>query len=276
MICTTKLELMMSLLQRGGMKRLHGRPELYWEYQRRNANEILMPLFREWGFDPEGKKVLEVGCHGGGIIHTFAEAGAECVGLELSQKRIDQTEELRTIKFPMIVGDFCTNEIVDKLNGPFDLIILRDVLEHLLDKETALRNISNLLKDDGHVFFDFCPWHMPFGGHQQALSSLLRFVPFLHWLPRDWFHRVLLFSDSDKPELVKDLLDTYDSRITLYQFYDLLARHYLKLDDQKLYFLNPSYKIKFGWPTISMDRMVDLPLIPEIFASNIYAWVSKW
>ncbi len=259
-----------------GMKRLHGDHAAYWQYQTRVAHEILIPQLEAWGVSVEGKRVLEIGMGNGGIIHALAEAGANVTGVEIDAQRVANNRQFFSIEFPIIIGDFCTEEILQQIGeGDWDLILVRDVLEHLLDKETAMRNLRRLLAPGGAVFFDFPPWYFAYGGHQQAMQSFLRFVPFLHWLPRKTYSRFVYWSERDRPKVFKDLMDTYDARITLKQFDRLLERHEMTLAEHTLFLLNPSYHVKFGWPTIELGPLAHLPLLKEVLATNLYALVKK-
>ena len=49
----------------------------------------------------------------------------------------------------------------------FDLILLKDVIEHIPDQERVIPYLKEFLKPGGRVFFGFPPWYMPHGGHQQ-------------------------------------------------------------------------------------------------------------
>ncbi len=75
---------------------------------------------------------------------------------------------------------------------PFDLIILKDVIEHIHDQDAILSRLRNFLKPGGHIFFGFPPWQMPFGGHQQVLAHrLLSRTPYFHLLPVPLYRGIL-------------------------------------------------------------------------------------
>jgi len=258
-----------------GMGKIHGNPAKYWEYQQRFAREKLIPLLGEWGIDLEGKRVLEIGSGYGGIIDAFAEAGADCLGVEINANRVQSGRQFATNDVPIIIGDFCKQEILQQIEGKWDIILLPDALEHLLDKETAMRNLDKIVADDGCIFFDFGPWYMPFGGHQQVLKSFLRYIPFFHWLPRSIFERLIFWSERDRMEIFHDIMDIYDARITLRQFYKLLERHQFRIDKKQLYLICPSYEIKFGMREIKLGLFAHIPLLPEIATIKLYAIVKK-
>uniref|UniRef100_UPI003FEF9222 class I SAM-dependent methyltransferase n=1 Tax=Alistipes shahii TaxID=328814 RepID=UPI003FEF9222 len=65
-------------------------------------------------------------------------------------------------------------------NHLYDLIILRDVIEHVEDQPRLMARLAELLAPDGVLFVAYPPWRMPFGGHQQMAVS--RFAAHFHWL----------------------------------------------------------------------------------------------
>jgi len=260
--------------QKKGMKRLHGNAEAYWKYQKRYAEEVLLPLFQSWGWKTEGKKVLEIGCSEGGILEALQNAGCIVEGVEISEKRAKNAKELQTTDFPVSVADICSEEGIKELSGDYDLIILRDVIEHLLEKDGAFRNIKKILNKNGRLFITFPPWFMPFGGHQQVLRNHFRFVPFLHLLPRNTYLNLIKSIEKDRPHLVRDLMDTYDARLTFRNFTKLLRRHAFILERKIFWMINPAYKIKFGLKERRMGKLAKIPLIREIFVTSVYAWIK--
>jgi 2-polyprenyl-3-methyl-5-hydroxy-6-metoxy-1,4-benzoquinol methylase len=75
----------------------------------------------------------------------------------------------------------------------FDVIFLRDVIEHIHNQERFIGFIKRFLKDDGVIFFAFPPWRMPFGGHQQIIPNrFLSMLPFYHILPKYLYKWILM------------------------------------------------------------------------------------
>lgn len=253
---------------------LHGNDQAYWEYQRSYAYDVLMPLFKKWNWSWKGKRILEVGCSEGGILHAFAEQGAEVVGLEFGKKRVEVANQSRTMEFSVVQGDFCSLQVRELLDDSFDLIIFRDVIEHLYDKAVAMENVKHYLREKGRVFFSFPPWFMPFGGHQQVLPKPWKNIPFLHYLPRNAYVN-LLDQVEGRKHLVEDLLSTYDTRITMGQFRRMIRFHDLEIEREKQYLINPAYKLKFGWEPRETGVLRSIPVLREILTTSMYAWVCK-
>ena len=83
-----------------------------------------------------------------------------------------------------MVKDIYQVDIEKDLNGLFDIIVLKDVIEHIHDQAKLIGWMKNFLKPGGIVFFGFPPWYMPFGGHQQMCHSKISRLPYIHLLPR--------------------------------------------------------------------------------------------
>jgi len=258
-----------------GMERLHGQTNAYWEYQRRYAEEILLPLFNSWEWSPKGKSILEIGCSEGGILNALREHGADVTGIEINKDRVENAKRLQVTEFPVIQMDICDTDDLKGLENKFDLIILRDVIEHLLDRDSALANIRKLLVKNGVLFVTFPPWYMPFGGHQQVLRNFLRYVPFIHWLPRNLYLNLIKSVEKERPVLVRDLMDTYDSGLTMRSFRKLMKKYGYSIDHHIKWFLNPAYKIKFGWNQVEMGWFGKIPVLREIFTTSMYSWNRK-
>jgi 2-polyprenyl-3-methyl-5-hydroxy-6-metoxy-1,4-benzoquinol methylase len=265
----------MGIFKKKRMPRLHGNADLYWRYQYKYAEDILIPMFKSWDFECKGKRVLEIGCSEAGILNAFADNGCDVVGVEIGEKRVANAIKHQKVEFPVVEGDFCSSDILNKIEGKFDLIILRDVIEHLLDKDTALSNMKELLSIDGRIFLSFPSWLMPFGGHQQALKSPFRYLIFLHYLPKSIYIRFLKAIEPDRAELIQTLIETYDARLTPGQFRNLMSTHGLTIDKSDYYLLNPAYEIKFGWPSVKLGFFSKIPIVRDILTTSFYAFVKK-
>ena len=99
--------------------------------------------------------------------------------------------------------------------GSFDIIMTRDVLEHIHGQERFMEFIKRFLKPNGKFFLGFPPWHNPFGGHQQICESkILSKLPYYHILPTFLYRPVLkAFGESDAK--VVTLLEIKETGITI-------------------------------------------------------------
>lgn len=93
---------------------------------------------------------LDIGCGNGALLYFSKKQGFNVKGLELSPVFADYVK--KTLQIDVEVGNFLEYE---SLNGMFDLVSLRHVLEHLPDSVLALEKIRRLLKENGYAHFEF-------------------------------------------------------------------------------------------------------------------------
>lgn len=96
-----------------------------------------------------GLSWLDVGCGAGGLVYTAAEYGFAATGLDA---RAEAADALRALGCQAITGDLMDAPLA----GPYTVISLADVLEHLPDPVAALRRVRGLIAEDGALFVS-CP-----------------------------------------------------------------------------------------------------------------------
>lgn len=229
----------------------HENKEVYFNYQYLTSRDHIVPFLEDVKPLSSIETVLEIGCAEGGVLQAFVEAGCRCVGIELSESRTMRAAELQqeaveSGRLSFINEDIYKIDPQKDLEFRFDLIILKDVIEHIHQQEKFIPLLSEFLTDDGVVFFGFPPWQMPFGGHQQMCrSKVLSKLPYFHLLPRSVYSKILkVFGETDLR--TEELLEIQETRISIERFERLLSESHLKIDKRKFWLLNPIYQYKFG------------------------------
>ena len=92
-----------------------------------------------------GKRVLEIGCGSGGILIPFKEIGAEVVGIDFDDTYMDAGRKRGLNLIGQSIYEFQSEK-------KFDLIILKDVLEHLPDLNVVLQKLNTLLSESGSIY----------------------------------------------------------------------------------------------------------------------------
>jgi 2-polyprenyl-3-methyl-5-hydroxy-6-metoxy-1,4-benzoquinol methylase len=96
-----------------------------------------------------GGRVLDIGCGTGFLLERLAERGFSGVGIDLSPESVGHA---RRRLAEIGAADRLTAEVGSAYEppaGPFDLITLTDVLEHLEDPRACLRALREQMAPDG-------------------------------------------------------------------------------------------------------------------------------
>jgi SAM-dependent methyltransferase len=125
--------------------------------------------------DLTGKSVLDFGCGHGALSLDVAKHGARRVlGIDLSDQRIRFCREKTAPRAPDGVLEFRKVDVaaIDEPGG-FDMVVSKDVLEHVEPLEPALQAMARLLKPGGTLRLGFSPLYFsPFGDHGELGTKL--------------------------------------------------------------------------------------------------------
>ena len=128
------------------------RRQYYWAYQYSLAKFYLCPQLEEWGFDFKGKRILDVGCGNGGIACAAIDRGASCVGNDIVDL---EKPNMGDRPFKFILGDMNDKSIREQLDSKFDLVILRDVIEHIKNQGYIFRKYFTCLSTSWKSIYHF-------------------------------------------------------------------------------------------------------------------------
>ncbi len=253
----------------------------YIQYQEENALRFVIPFIEEKIAVEPGIHVMEIGCAEGGVLKAFISKGCIGTGVELQEGRYERAKEL--LKEPLEKGNaFLVNkdiyevDIDTEMPHRFDLIVLKDVIEHIYDQDKIMGKFKDFLKPGGCIFFGFPPWQMPFGGHQQiAKNKWASKLPYYHLLPRPLYRMILkAFGESEKT--IEELMEIKDTGISIERFERLVKKHDYQVLNRKYYLINPIYEYKFNWRVKEQSTWLSkLPFIRNYFTTCMYYLIQK-
>ena len=127
----------------------------YGEFRPLHQINPLRVDFIEERSSVEGKKVLDVGCGGGILAEALSELGANVTGIDASENTIGVAKShSRSIGSDVIYIQNTIEEFISSHpNEKFDVITCLEMLEHVPSPNEIIKSCSNLLKDDGNIFF---------------------------------------------------------------------------------------------------------------------------
>ena len=181
-------------------------------------------------------------------------------------------EELTTGKVTFISKDIYKVDIEQELKGKFDIIILKDVIEHIHNQPKLIDWMKNLLNKEGVIFFGFPPWQMPFGGHQQVMKSkFLSKLPYFHLLPFGLYEGVLKLGKENVPEFT----EIKETRISIERFEKIVGETGYAIVNKSHYLINPIYEYKFGWkPRKQAGLIKAIPWVRNFFTTCVYYLIA--
>jgi 2-polyprenyl-3-methyl-5-hydroxy-6-metoxy-1,4-benzoquinol methylase len=244
--------------------------EKHFYEQKKYTKEYLLPYFQKYIPEFHKKKVLEIGCAEGGLLDALNGIGMDVTGIELSEERANISKE-KNPSLKVYVGDITNPKLTDSISETFDMIVMREVIEHLPDKQTAFNNIDKLLKDNGYIFISFPPKRSPFAGHQQIGQSILKAMPYLHTLPKTVLkHITNLFGEA--PGYADEIKLHYSTGCTIHRFEFLcLLKRFISIK-KDLFLFRPIYAQRFGLPTV---KLPSIPFLREYISFGCETLLQK-
>ena len=244
------------------MQKRHLDPLQYINEQIFTTQKYIVPFIQQVKQIDDSSHVLEVGCGEAGNLKPFLDLGCKCIGVDFSTHKIEKGREFFSTH-PYAKNIRLISEDIYKtkeFHAQFDIIIVRDVIEHIHDQDKFLILLKDLLTSDGVVFFAFPPWQNPFGGHQQICENkILSSLPYFHLLPVPLYKTILkMFGENDGK--INGLLEIKETGISLERFERLATKNgYVQLL-RTLYLINPNYEVKFGFkPRTLAEILCNIP-----------------
>jgi 2-polyprenyl-6-hydroxyphenyl methylase / 3-demethylubiquinone-9 3-methyltransferase len=102
----------------------------------------------------QGKRVVDVGCGGGILSESMAQAGAQVTGIDLADKplkvaRLHQLESGVQVDYRLIAAE----DLAAAEPESFDVVTCMEMLEHVPDPVSVMAACARMVKPNGWVFF---------------------------------------------------------------------------------------------------------------------------
>jgi SAM-dependent methyltransferase len=240
----------------------------YFGYQYGLGSEYIAPYLKSKGVDLNGAKICEIGCGESGVLAALAEEGAaEVVGIDIRDLAIESSKKIFdaiSIKGEFGIHNIITQPPPEKWQNHFDVVLLRDVIEHLEQTELSLRHVMDFMKPGGWLYVVFPPYYSPFGAHQHLLGNTMSKLPFIQLLPDKFFTKA--YNNARLQIDVEEVSMLRGIRLTVSKMRRAIKNALLELVDEQLYFLRPVFKLKFGLPPVKANFLRRIPVLRELAA----------
>ncbi|RYF91033.1 MAG: class I SAM-dependent methyltransferase [Chitinophagaceae bacterium] len=264
------------------MYEFHTDYKKYFDIQLSNARQWVLPFVEQAKKIEPGMQLLEIGCGQGSLLRAFAEKGCICTGVEMYPLWLEKAKEwlqpeLQSGAVKLIDSNIYDVDPEKDLGTKFDIIILKDVIEHIHDQQKLIGWMKHFLKPaingkpGGVIFFGFPPWQMPYGGHQQMMQGWLGKTPYWHLLPMPLFKGLMKVNK----QYSEDLVEIKETGITIERFENILRKTGYKVLQQKHWLINPVYEYKFGWrPRVQFALVKAIPFVRNFLTTAVYYIVT--
>jgi SAM-dependent methyltransferase len=249
----------------------------YFEYQLEAAREAVIPWL-ERRMQLDGIAVADFGAHQGGLLEALRrdDRVASAVGIELNADVVDKSPFVPDERFELVTGDLTA---LGPELGSFDLIVLHDVLEHVVEVDDVLRASAARLAPEGRLLVVFPPYGSAFGGHQQLAEGWARAAPFLHLLPAPLFFRLARPAAGNEYMTVEDALGDMQAvrrtRLTLAKAERAFKRAGLETADRELFLVRPEHSLRYGIRARGAGPLGRLPVVRELAVSGAYYLLQR-
>lgn len=259
------------------MQERHTDPKRYFDEQGRSTAKHIVPFIEQLRPIEKELNILEIGCGEAGNLQPFLDKGCRCVGVDFNKDKIAKGKEFYKNHAHVGQLQLISSDIYEtkEFDHQFDIIILRDVIEHIHNQDKFMKLMKNLMAADGIVFFAFPPWQNPFGGHQQICESkILSSLPYFHLLPKS-VYRFVLRSFGESEAKIISLLEIKETGISIERFERTFKNNGYKQWLKRLFFINPNYEIKFGLKPRKLCKIIAIiPWLRNFFCTCGYYVVS--
>jgi SAM-dependent methyltransferase len=259
------------------MFEFHGDRKRYFDIQVLNTAKYVIPFIGQYIDLTKPKRILEIGCGEAGVLKAFTDIGCTGVGVELEEIRLENArkwmqEELSSGKVFFLSKDIYEVDAKKEFVDGFDIIILKDVIEHIHDQPKLIAWMKSFLNPGGVIFFGFPPWQMPFGGHQQVMRSrFLSRLPYFHLLPFGLYEGILKLSKEN----VAQFKEIKQTRISIERFEKIVSQTGYDIVKKQHYLINPIYEYKFRIkPRVQFSLMKKLKYIRNYFTTCVYYLIT--
>lgn len=243
----------------------------YRDYEKAIANAVLLPFFEKYHVTLKDARIGDFGCGEGGCLELLVERGdiKFGFGVDFDPAIVARTPKKSQLQF--VLGDILTI----KSPFPLNIILLRDVIEHTTKPRECLKHAIACLEGNGYLYISFSPYYGPFGGHQHHSNNILGKIPWVHFLPEEWFFGLLRLETNlykNRQALEDDLRAIRRTRLSISEFESFLKNEPLRLVARQLFISRPEYFVKYDWFTL---HNTDLPLWRELTTTGVEYLLQK-
>lgn len=99
-----------------------------------------------------GLRLLDIGCGGGLLSEAMAREGADVLGVDVVDRNIAVARQHAADQGLAVTYELHTAEALAERGETFDVILNMEVVEHVANLSSFMRNVHRMLRPGGHTF----------------------------------------------------------------------------------------------------------------------------
>ena len=213
-------------------------------------------------------KILDLGCGCGALaIDCALNKGAkQVIGVDFHEEWIRFANNNLSINYPELISkvEFYTTRMGDIEEDNFDMIIAKEVFEHIIELDTVLLEMKNKLKIGGLIVSGFGPlYNSPMGHHSRFIYKF----PFAH----------ILFSQKYLFKKLNTKNGTNFTKLSDLGLNGLSLKKYEKylFNTQGLEVVYYKTNVNERFVNNIMNVLAKFPFLKEYFTHNIYCVLKR-
>lgn len=232
----------------------------YLGYQYRLGKEFIAPYLSNAGVFKTGCSAAEIGSAEGGVLAALKYAGArKTLATDIHRERLNYGKDIAAragVDIDFQYHNILEDEIPADWINTFDIVILRDVIEHLEGTSEALAKIRHIIKPGCFLYLTFPSYYSAFGGHQHTVANNWGKIPFIHLLPDPLFY---VFLKGGRKNDIWEVKRLQKIKLTPKKLITAAHAEGYEIFSEDHYLLRPVFKMKFGMPSLKLGFLKNIP-----------------
>jgi len=245
----------------------------YFDYEYDLGRDVVSGSLSDFDIAIQGKSILDIGCGEGGVLAGLNEKNSfNGLGIDYDEEMIRKSRPVDNVEFK------CVNFLETDITGSYDIILLRDVLEHCGNPQQFLGKVSEHLHESSYVYVTYTPFYSPFGGHQHNGSGVFSNFPYLQVLPRGLFNSLISPQGNmykEKEDLIKDFNEIRETCLTTNSVLKHCEQFGMKVHASRAFIIRPDYKYKFGLQPVKLPAFLPLSSVTDVFCTSVEMILTK-